>query len=237
MADGQLKYVLPEPWSASTIVYEYGGLPYAVLPSREGENLQIIFSDSKKTSLNLLDVDAGTVKTFVQEAHLRWADFGSHPDPAEHPWVLAIQEDHSNPEPKDVKDYIVLINVKTGEVKRLVEGADFYKYPRFSPDGKKVSWIEYDHPDLPFKNSKLYWADFSDDDGTIGKPELVAGEGGQVVGETSWAPDGTLYFTQEKADSNYRLLYRIKPGEKERPLKLKGLENVEIGDASFFIGV
>ena len=217
-------------------MYEYGGLSYAVLPSKEGENLEIIFSDGKDTSLNLLDVDAGTVNTLVKESHLRWADFGSHPNPSEHPWVLAIEEDHSNPEPKDVKDYIVRINVKTGEVTRVVEGADFYKYPRSSPDGKKVSWIEYDHPNLPFLNSKLYWADVNDD-GSLGKAELVAGEGGQVVGETSWAPDGTLYFTQEKTDSNYRLLYRIKPGEKERPLRLKGLENVEIGDASFLIGV
>ncbi len=38
------RHVLPEPHSASTIVYEYGGLPYAVL---SGDQLRIVFSNSK----------------------------------------------------------------------------------------------------------------------------------------------------------------------------------------------
>ncbi|KAB5531444.1 peptidase S9 prolyl oligopeptidase active site-containing protein [Coniochaeta sp. 2T2.1] len=239
LKDGSTKHVLPESSSASTIVYEYGGLPYTVIPAgKSHKSLRIIFSDAKNKSLGLLDVDSGKVTTLVKSDTLRYADFDAHPrvsDGKETAWVLALEEDHEKPKPADVRDYVVAINIETTEVKRLATTADFYVFPRFSPDGKKIVWKQWGHPDMPFTTTEIYWADWSDF-GAIDNVEYVAGGNGQCVTEPRWSPEGTLYYCGEKTD--FRQLFRKKPGQKEASaVDIKGLEDYEFGDSSFFIGV
>lgn len=216
-------------------MYEYGGLPYAIVP---GEQLRIIFSDSKEKSLNLLHVDDGQVVRLQQSSTLRYADFDAHPRIAdgtvETAWVLAVEEDHEKPKPVDVRNYVVAINIQTGEVKRVADAADFYMYPRFSPDGKRIAWKEWDHPDMPWQGNKLHWAAWKDD-GSIANAELVAGENRESISEPRWSPKGTLFWGQEK--TNFRQLFWKKPGDAvASTVTLPGLETAEIGDASFFIG-
>lgn len=232
--NNQLSYVLPDPHSVSTTVYEYGGCPYEVLPSA-----RIIFSDGKDgNALKLLDVDAGSaVKTLVGgKPHLRYADFGA--GPAGSKWALAIEEDHSHPEPKDVKDYVVAVDVETGKVVRLVEGADFYTSPRFSGDGKWVSWREWMHPEMAWTKSTLKWARVEEEDGklVLGETSVIAGgKEGEPVGESAWGLDGALYFTHESDGNDWRQIYRVWPGKEVEKLKLKGLEEVEMGDCSMLL--
>ncbi|KAH8880595.1 putative dipeptidyl peptidase IV [Thozetella sp. PMI_491] len=230
------KHVLPDAHSASTSVYEYGGLSYAILP---GSPTRIIFSDSKARAIKLLDVDAGKVDVLVGPSDtLRYADFDPHPHLADgdvsHAWVLAVEEDHTQPAPADVKNFTVAVNTITKEVKRVVSGADFYTYPRFSPDGTKISWLEWNHPGLPFMDVKLFWADWNPA-GSVNNIELVAGAKGESVAEPRWSPDGSLFFALEK--TNFRQLFRRAPTEPQyKALVLKGLENAEFGDASWLVG-
>lgn len=178
--------------------------------------------------------------TLVRSPTLRYGDFDAHPLLAcedgsmDSGWVLAIEEDHADPRPAYVRNYVVGINLATGEVKRVVTGADFYSYPRFSPDGRKIVWKEWDHPDLPFRKARLCWADWTGRN-TVENVELVAGGDGECPTEPRWSFRGTLFFGQEK--SNFRQLFRRRPGDKEaRQVVLKGLEEAEIGDASWLLG-
>jgi dipeptidyl aminopeptidase/acylaminoacyl peptidase len=238
LADGGTKHVLPESSSASTIVYEYGGLPYTTIPAgQKHPGQRIIFSDAKDKSVNLLDVDSGKVSSLLKSTTLRYADFDVHPcvsDGKDTAWVIAVEEDHEKPKPADVRNYVVAINIETAEVKRLASTADFYSYPRYSPDGKKIVWKQWDHPDMPFTETKLYWADWKES-GTVANVEIVAGGNGECVTEPRWSPDGTLFFCGEK--SNFRQLFRRRVNENEAELVyLDGLEEYEFGDSSFLLG-
>ncbi|KAI7777763.1 hypothetical protein LA080_003111 [Diaporthe eres] len=246
-----LAYVLPEPHGVSTGVYEYGGGAYEVLPARGGDGAascsssssqDVIFSDaSDGNAVKVLSVDVGAVRTLVEGTPwLRYSEFAAC---GASRWVLAVQEDHSLPEPKDVKNYVVAIDLVSGEVRRLVEGADFYSSPKYSPDGKWVSFRSWDHPDMPWQSSALRWAqvlgDAKDDALSLGAVSTVAGgEPGQAVGESAWGLDGALYWTQEVEGSDWRQLWRQWPGDGRaaEALKLKGLEEVEIGDCSMLMG-
>src|SRR4051812_41824484 len=71
------QHVLPEKYAADTTVYEYGGLAYTPV---SGDRLRIIFNDARGQSLNIIDVDNGTVEPIVQSSSFRYADFDCHPD-------------------------------------------------------------------------------------------------------------------------------------------------------------
>jgi len=232
--DGEPQHVLPSGYSASTTVYEYGGLSYTPVP---GGLTRIIFSDSKRQSLNLLNVDDGTVETLSQSTTLRYADFDCHPEiwddiPA-HAWVVAIEEDHSDPRPEGVINRVVAINLATKKIQRISEGADFYSYPRFSPNGSEICWLQWDHPNLPFAGTQLYVADFNEDDASLLNARAVAGDADDSIAEPRWSPDGDLFFGSD--GSGYRQLCLMRDGERGRIL-LPGLQNAEFGDAHWMVG-
>jgi Tol biopolymer transport system component len=70
----------------------------------------------------------------------RYADFSVHPDQAN--LILAVREDHTSDLPSEVVNTIVLLDSRTQDEQVVVQANDFYSFPRFSPDGKKVLWLE-----------------------------------------------------------------------------------------------
>lgn len=255
----QLVRVLPEPHGVSTAVYEYGGGAYEVLPTSDlHPHQRIIFSDAQDgNAVKVLDVDARSVSTIISgKPWLRYANFGPiRPKKQEgdsedgfpnkqwnSEWVLALEEDHSHPEPKDVKDYVVGIHLPTATVTRLVEGADFYTGPRVSYGGEWAAWREWDHPEMPWTNSRLCVGKLKTGDGTIelvGETVVVAGgKAGEAVGDPSWGLDEGVYFVHETEESDWRHLHRFYPdreGAQAEKLELEGLEEVEMGDCSMMM--
>ena len=61
----------------------------------------------------------------------------------------------------------------SGEVATLAEGAAFFAAPRLSPDGRRLAWLEWRHPNLPWDGTELCLAD-------------VAADGGEVLAISRW---------------------------------------------------
>ncbi|KAF7553786.1 hypothetical protein G7Z17_g3405 [Cylindrodendrum hubeiense] len=220
-----LKDVLPTEYSAKNSVYEYGGAPYAVLPDD-----RIIFSN-KDNTVHILNPDTSAVLLLTGSPKLRYSNFDAHPV---HPWALANQEDHEHDTPTEVRNYIVAINTETGEVKRILGSADFYYTPNFSPDGTKLVWLEWNHPDLPFDAAKLYTATWQAD-GSVSDVELIAGKDREGVAEPRWGPDGSLFFGKEP--NGYRRLFRIPPGQHVSvEVQSDKLDKSEVGEIRWFQG-
>lgn len=220
-----MKDVLPEEFSVQNSVYEYGGSLYDVLPDD-----RIIFSSKDKT-VRLLNPDTQEVSLVVEDSVLRYCGFNAN---ATSPWVVAIEEDHTHDTPFEIQNYVVAINTKTSELKRIVAGADFYYNVQFSHDGTKLTWLEWDHPDLPFDAAKLHLADWSPD-GTVSNIRLICGDKRESVAEPRWGPDGSLFFCQELAE--YRRIFRIRPGgDTPEEIKLDGLDEAEFGEVRLMEG-
>lgn len=224
-----VKSLLPVEYSAGNTVYEYGGSSYDVL-----QDGRIVFSN-KDNTVQILDPDTGNVSKLLEDSPiLRYSNFNAN---SSNPWVLAVQEDHEHNTPDQVKNYIVAINFITREVKRVVSGADFYYTPQFSPDGTRLAWLEWDHPYLPFRSAKPFWADFDGGTGSLSNTRLVAGGGKGEGGanEPHWGPDGSLFCGLE-VNGHYKL-FRVLPGETDpKQIKLDGLDDAEFGQVTWLQG-
>ncbi len=96
----------------------------------------------------------------------------------------------------------------------LVSGNDFYSNPRLSPDGTRLAWLTWNHPNMPWDGAEL-WVGELNAAGTVEQRTLVAGGPSESVGQPEWAPDGTLYFYSDR--TGWWNLYRQRPGGAVEP--------------------
>lgn len=118
--------------------------------------------------------------------------------------LICLLEDHTGSRsPATVVNSLCFINVSTKTVSPLNSDASFYSSPRFSPDGKRLVWIEWDLPDMPWNGTEIWIAD------VLATPESpsplilqnlrhVAGEHGKIsVAYPHWLSNDTLLFTSD----------------------------------------
>lgn len=161
---------------------------------------KITFTDSKSCHLYMLDPGHGHNLLHTAEQGIRYADFCHHPRDVQ--WVLAIREDHRTATPETqaygVTNDLVAINTDTGEERVLASGDDFYAHPKFDPSGRYVSWIQWSHPDMPWRGSVLYAAEW-DGNGEVKNVRKVAGKAlSESIAQPKWGVDGVLYFASDR---------------------------------------
>src|SRR5262249_30310803 len=88
------------------------------------------------------------------------------------------------------------IDLASGEVTALAEGTDFCSSPRPSPDGRRLCWLRWNHPNLPWDGTELVVADVGED-GLPVDPRVVAGGPSDWIAQPRWSPSGVLHFAAE----------------------------------------
>ncbi|OQE17952.1 hypothetical protein PENSTE_c019G07011 [Penicillium steckii] len=222
--------ILPSLYRVGTRVFEYGGGAWTV--DKKGN---IIFSDYSSNAICILNTKHATVKKIFESEHQRFADFDSYPLSAR--WVVANREDHRDTMlPNGVQNSLVLIDIQSNEIHTLDDGYDFYSHMKFSPDGQWLSWLSWNHPQMPFTGACLYVARFDSHEKSITDKKIIAGEPGMIaISQPRWANDGNLYFLNDI--SGYWQLYVLRPGTEQPEYKsLDGLEDCDLGNAEFGLG-
>ena len=79
----------------------------------------------------------------------------------------------------------------------LVSGADFYSTPRVNPDGDRLAWLSWNHPDMPWVATEAWVGDLTPDGGIV-QARRVAGGPGESVFQPEWSPEGELYFVSDR---------------------------------------
>lgn len=219
--------ILPKEYNALTHVHEYGGASFAV-KSNTGH---IIFSDFESNLVFDLDPATLTAEPIIEEDFQNYyADFNAHPTDSR--WVLAIREDHHSSRIEDIENTLVAIDSSTRTVHTIVRGADFYAYPRFSPDGRRVSWTQWHHPNMPWHYNELWVADWQE--GKVVNSKVVAGQDiKESITQPQWGEDGSLFFVGDR--TSFWQLYQLVDNEVRR-VHVKGLEEAEFGAPEWCLG-
>lgn len=108
---------------------------------------------------------------------------------------------------------------------KLVQGADFYMQPVWSPDGTKIAWVEWDHPYMPWDAGRLMLADVY----LGGSPKLenirrIAGNENTVVFQPEFSPDGkTLSYLRSVGDWDAMVLMDIHNASQKTILNPQGV--------------
>jgi dipeptidyl aminopeptidase/acylaminoacyl peptidase len=102
----------------------------------------------------------------------------------------------------------------------LASGHDFYAAPRPSPDGRRLAWVSWDRPCMPWDGADLWVADL-DPDGRLGPARHVVGGPSESVVQPEWNAEGVLHFVSDR--SGWWNLYRERDGQVE-PLLVMAAE-------------
>jgi dipeptidyl aminopeptidase/acylaminoacyl peptidase len=199
---GNAADMVPKPYSARTRVHEYGGGSWTV---SRGVLTFSNFSDGRlyRVSEAAPDPQALTPAPPARERQWRFAD--GVIDHARRRWI-GVREDHTvDGEPVNTIVAVDLAGAEPAPGLALVDGHDFFAAPRLSPDGQRLIWLAWDHPNMPWNGTTLYLAAL-DQAGRVAAPQAIAGGPAESIFQPEWSPDGnTIYFVSDR--SNWWNLY------------------------------
>jgi dipeptidyl aminopeptidase/acylaminoacyl peptidase len=197
--EGQQVDINPPPYNARTKVHEYGGGSFAV---HEG----IVYFSNFADQRLYRQKPGETPQPFTPPAQLRYADTIADPQRNR---LICVCEDHSQPGHEATNSLVSLSLVDGSLLQVLASGNNFYASPCLSPDGNRLVWLTWNHPNMPWDGCELWVAEL-DEAGAVIRSERVAGSQEESIFQPQWSPAGTLYFISEQ--TGWWNLYRWQGG-------------------------
>jgi dienelactone hydrolase len=197
-ADGTIADVTPPVrageggFSVRTRVHEYGGGAYLVTGG------VVYFCNDRDQRLYRQEPGAAPAAITPDPARARGLRYADGVMDAARGRMIWVREDHTTAAPEPVNT-LVEVPLDPARPQLVLEsGRDFYAAPRLSPDGRRLAWLEWNHPSMPWIGCEL-WVGEVVADGSVGRKRLVAGSGDESVFQPEWSPDGALYFVSDRA--------------------------------------
>ena len=181
--------VTPEGYNVRNRVHEYGGAAYEV---KNGVVYFSNFADQRIYRLKIGEQPNPVTADPDIPAGDRFADGRFTPDGG---FLVCVRERHV--EGREAVNEVVAVQVDSGDQTVLASEHDFYSFPRLSPDGTRLAYTAWDHPNMPWDEAELWVAALSPD-GASSEAVQVAGGSGESIFQPEWSPDGKLHFVSDR---------------------------------------
>ncbi|RIK08822.1 MAG: peptidase [Acidobacteria bacterium] len=184
--------LIGESENARNLVHEYGGGSYDIAGSRLA---YVNCADSRVYLRDLDDQSCPPISLTPSTARphaLRFADL-TFDATGDRIWcVHEIHDDDGS-----VRNLIAAITLdQVPTLTTATSGADFYAYPRPSPDGRHLAWTSWNQPNMPWDGTEL-WVAQIEESGNLANPVKVAGSRHESIFQPSWSPAGDLVFVSD----------------------------------------
>jgi dipeptidyl aminopeptidase/acylaminoacyl peptidase len=219
--EGQTFDITPSPFNARTRVHEYGGGAFAITDGT------VYFSNFTDQRIYCHD-PGGQPQPITPEEKLYYADgvVDRHRER-----LICVCEDHTDVE-REAVNSLISIDIHGSERGNvLISGNDFYSSPRLSPDGYRLAWLTWNHPNMPWDGTEL-WVGELKAEGSLCRIKRVAGGLDESVFQPEWSPDGIMHFVSDRTD--WWNLYRWREGNIE---PITEFDEVEFGAPQWFFGM
>lgn len=153
-------------------------------------------------------------------------------------WLVAVEERPVEDREPENRLVAVPLDVGTGRGEAIgagpaqvvAAGHDFYASPVFDPATRRLAYLAWDHPHVPWQESVLEQVAWNAD-GAAGSPRRLAGRPGESLFQPGFAPDGTLYVVSDR--SGHWNLMRVGDAGLEAVHALRG----ELGRPQWVFGL
>eukprot|EP00526_Cylindrotheca_closterium_P007549 CAMPEP_0113605184 /NCGR_PEP_ID=MMETSP0017_2-20120614/2190_1 /TAXON_ID=2856 /ORGANISM="Cylindrotheca closterium" /LENGTH=694 /DNA_ID=CAMNT_0000513653 /DNA_START=157 /DNA_END=2241 /DNA_ORIENTATION=+ /assembly_acc=CAM_ASM_000147 len=201
--------VLPKDSNARTRVHEYGGAALTMAKD------SVYFSEFATQRLCCCSLTGGDNDKKVEPVtpdgnRYRFAD-GVYDETTNQ--IFCVREDHledGKATPQEVVNEVVSVKLDGSmEMKVLATGNDFYAAPRLSPDGAKLAYITWNHPNMPWDATELRVVNLaSTSSSSTASHTLLAGSDKDTsIMQPKWHPQtGDLYYISDQ--SGFYNIYR-----------------------------
>lgn len=180
--EGGIRELVEAPTSVRSRLHAYGGGAYAVQGAR------YVYISAGDQALHLGELEGGdrTVVTFDDHA---LGDLAWHPDGQS---VFCVRERISDPDNRRGQECLVRIQLADGSHERVAAGHEFYGYPTVSACGRRLAYLTWDSPDMPWDRTRLWCLDLS-------SGQLVEVALGKNISafQPTWLADGSLVFAAD----------------------------------------
>ena len=227
-ADGETRTLTPEGFDVRSRVHEYGGGAFCLLDAPSGfwsasdasprsgghesppelPHAFVNFQD-QRVYFATSSTAPPTPLTPADGAH--YADLVFDPHRRR---LIAVQE---RPNPGDGEEIAALVAIPLPAAPsadpppptELVSGADFYSSPRLPPDGARLAWLSWNHPDMPWDATELRLADLDDAGRPVASRPVAGGDPAapEAVQQPSFDARGRLTFISDR--TGWWNLYRL----------------------------
>ncbi len=196
---------IPEGFDVGTTAHTYGGASFVVhrntlfVSNRSDQRLYAVTEEGEPRPIT--PPGEGSLEA-------RYADFRVIPDGTR---LVSVREIHGVPGDHEARNELVALpSDGSAEPWVIASGHDFYSSPRVSPDGRRIAWITWDHPNMPWDSSELWVAEVLDSEMRLGSLERIAGGPRESVLQPVWGSEGDLYYVSDR--TGWWNIYRADAG-------------------------
>jgi dipeptidyl aminopeptidase/acylaminoacyl peptidase len=198
-ADGEAADAFGAEFAVRTLVHEYGGRCYAVRGS------SVYFSNFVDQRLYRMEIGEEPVAITPESPAPRSWRYADPVVSADGTLLVCVRERHGD---EVVNDLVAIATDGAADPVVLAEGHDFFSSPAISPDGRRLAYIAWDHPNMPWDTTLLYEAGL-DEHGHVTLRRAVVANPNESVIQPQYDSQGSLIFVSDR--TGWWNLYRDTP--------------------------
>jgi dipeptidyl aminopeptidase/acylaminoacyl peptidase len=234
---GAREDVIAPAYNARTTVHEYGGR-CAVVHHDAAAGDTVYFSNYADQRLYRTTPGGAPVPITPEPPSPRAHRYAAPVLTGDGRHLVAVRERHAQPDvPSSVENDVCLLAADGSSTPvSLLSGRDFYSHVSLAPDGRRMCWVTWDHPNMPWDGTELWEGELDLDAGCVRAARRVAGGPTESVSQPKYAPDGTLHYLTDR--TGWWNLYAVPGGSEDAARDVRALapKDVELGVPDWVFG-